>query len=812
MALPATNLTLKFGEFDVDALLGPGSVTETYRAARAGGEPVALKLLRADRGGANPKVRAAFLAVAKRNKSLRLSGVAKIKEIHDGPDDVFVVSELCDGVNLEGLFESATATGSLDPALVGQIGIQIARILTRLHERREPILHGGLCPGNVVVTSGGRVTLLDLGFTASLRPLTEMPLERSWFAAPEIALDKAAPTVASDLYGLGAVLYYLLTGEPPVMGEDLEELAEVFEDGPPDVPGLPDWLHEAVFSLLAPDPEDRPRSAAAAALCLSAFPDGATRLGAIVNGNASGPIALPPASIQDPMAAHGTMVMSGTGQGPLALAPSGTSLGLSPGLADDELNPFDAPDSESRPSPLADQDASKAGRAAAMKPPSREQNVQPAGPLTLTPLRPVALTAPDSEDAPGPPALGLVNEPQWAADGNVGILSTEPQWVDDPGAPSGIALGSSHEPKWAAGPEALNNEPKWADAGASTVLPAAAISMPVDDFLDIGPPGGSGVLVAGLGAPEQQIGKVELPDLVDVDDGAMPSVVAASFDADTGLGAPQGLVSFGNSPASRAAASSVELGAIGFSDEDEDGAPASDNRGSSAGFVIPQVPRRAGSARRGEAAKKGSNAKVALVAAIVLAGGAALAIKALTRPERVLPSPQELAKKNGTPDPAQEKPKAGNIDEVAPPSRGELSIVTTPQGATIWVDGKERGRTPLTIQTTPGAHRIVIVKPGFKMLREVTDTSEGLTIKRTLPPANINFGGNVVLKVECKTSGKYPVFVDGKDTGLLCPIETLKIPGGNRLIGLYVIPDNKIWSFEREVVAGKKAHRVVFSY
>lgn len=579
------------------------------------------------------------------------------------------------------------------------------------------------------------------------------------------------------------------------------------------MPGLPDWLHEAVFSLLARDPEDRPRSAAAAALCLSAFPDGATRLGAIVTGNASGPIVLPQAATLDPMAAHGTMVVSGSGQAPLALAPTGTSLGLSPDLADEDPNPFDAPDSGVKLSPGADQEASKSQKFAAIKPAAKKPDPRPTGPLTLTPLRPVALTVPDSDAAPGPPSLGLANEPQWAGDGNVGLpLSTEPQWVDDPGAPSGIALGSADEPKWAAGTESLNNEPKWADAGASTVMPVAAMSMPVDDFLDMGPAGGSGVLVAGLGAPVAQIAKVELPDLVDVDEGAMPSVVASSFDADTGLGAPQGLVSFGNGLSSPRAASSVELGAIGFSDEDEDGAPASDNRGSSAGFVIPQVPRRAGSARRGEAAKKGSNAKVALVAVIVLAGGAALAIKALTRPERVLPSPQQLAKKNGDPEPAQEKPKAENVDEVAPPSRGELSIVTTPQGATIWVDGKERGRTPLTIQTTPGAHRIVIVKPGFKMLREVTDTSEGLTIKRTLPPANINFGGNVVLKVECKTPGKYPVFVDGKDTGLLCPIETLKIPGGNRLIGLYVIPDNKIWSFEREVVAGTKAHRVVFSY
>jgi serine/threonine protein kinase len=787
LALPALNSTLRFGDYDVDALLGPGSVTETYRASRNGGSAVALKLLRQDRGGSDPAVRAAFVAVAKRNKTLRLPGLAKVLEIQDTPNDVFFVSELLDGVNLEGLFDSATASGSMDPQLVGQMGVQIARVLTRLHERREPIIHGGLCPSNVIVTSGGRVTLVDAGVSAALRPLTELPVDRGWFVAPEVILDGEVPTIASDVYGLGAVLYYLLTGEPPVMGETVDELRELFDEGPPSVPGLPDWLEDSLLMMLARDPSDRPRSAAAVALSLNPFPEGATRLGAIVSGNTPAPVSVSMPNVArssefDPMLGHGTMVVGADdGQSLSALSLEDSNFDPGPGPQSDALeNPFDSADSSPNGIALAAEPNEPI-----VLPPAKIAAAKSAPPqLTLTPLRPTAVLAPAE-----PASLGLSNEPKWADGDGVSIgLDTGPGWENKPpSVPS----------------PSLENEPQWADGGASMVAVMRNAVSSSDDYLDLGPRIPIGGPSLGLGI---SVAKVELPDLdVDVAQPLVSSVVHVDDDP-----APQGLVSFGKH-ATSAPVDLEQLGAIGFSEEDEDAAAASAAAGAG-GIVIPQVPRRAGSARKGGAS--GGASATLLKAAVVLTllgAGGLVALKVLSKPPTVLPSAEQLAKDDPAAKPAGPKATAQNPDEVAQ-LRGELSIITTPRGATIWVDGQEKGKTPLTVQTAPGTHRIVIVKPGFKMLREVTDTNEGLTIKRTLPPANINFGGNVVLKVECKTAGKYPVFIDGKDTGLLCPIEALKVPDGNRLIGLYVIPDNKIWSFEREVTAASKVHRVVFSY
>ena len=118
----------------------------------------------------------------------------------------------------------------------------------------------------------------------------------------------------------------------------------------------------------------------------------------------------------------------------------------------------------------------------------------------------------------------------------------------------------------------------------------------------------------------------------------------------------------------------------------------------------------------------------------------------------------------------------------------------------------------MTVQTKPGGHKVVITKPGFKMQREIADTTDGEILNRTLSPASSNFGGTAALRVQCKTADKYPIFIDGRDTGLLCPVDDLLIPEGNRLVGLFVIPQNKLWSFEREIVPGTKQHKVTFNY
>jgi hypothetical protein len=154
------------------------------------------------------------------------------------------------------------------------------------------------------------------------------------------------------------------------------------------------------------------------------------------------------------------------------------------------------------------------------------------------------------------------------------------------------------------------------------------------------------------------------------------------------------------------------------------------------------------------------------------------------------------------------KPKLEKKPEIP---AGHLVLKITPPGAVVWIDGVESGTAPNTMLTKPGAHRIVITAPGYRMLRDVLDTTKGAVFEREMVPAVFPLTGEVGLNVACTTQGKYPVFVDGKEIGALCPIAGVRLDPGKHMVGIFVIPENRIWSVDRDVVADKP-HRVQFSY
>ena len=142
---------------------------------------------------------------------------------------------------------------------------------------------------------------------------------------------------------------------------------------------------------------------------------------------------------------------------------------------------------------------------------------------------------------------------------------------------------------------------------------------------------------------------------------------------------------------------------------------------------------------------------------------------------------------------------------------GHLQLKVSPPGASVWLDGKEVGSTPSTILTQPGAHRLVITATGYRMLRDVIDTSKGALFEREMVPAIFPLTGSVGLNVACATEGKYPVFIDGKEIGAFCPISGVRLDPGRHMVGVFVIPENRIWTLDREIVA-EHPHRVQFSY
>ncbi len=294
MAVPPP---LRFGKYILEGLLGPGGVTETYlaRLARdvrnqaggsAAGQLFALKLLRPDRvpDGSFAEVARRFVAAGRQLLNFHRPGFGKVVDVSDDPAATLIVTEHVAGCDLARLIETSHAENregaGLDPVLAGLLGSEIARLLHVGHAAKPPFCHLGLAPQNVHVTAAGEVVMLDMGIAAGLRGITEQPIERWLFVAPELqGVDTGSvalgdrKSVAADLYSLGALLFFVLFGRPPVAGSTPSDL--VGRKQPPDMPDLPSKLGAAMRTLLSPEPEDRPASAATLVEWLAGGIDGA---------------------------------------------------------------------------------------------------------------------------------------------------------------------------------------------------------------------------------------------------------------------------------------------------------------------------------------------------------------------------------------------------------------------------------------------------------------------------------------------------------------------------------------------------------
>ncbi len=133
------------------------------------------------------------------------------EDFFDG-DDYVIVMDWVDGADLGRILHIDGRPG-LPPTLVVQWLADAAAALTHLHTHDPPVIHGDIKPANLILTKGGRVTLVDFG--ASSTALTRGRRGGTpGYAAPERATEGAS-TRAADIYSLAATAFALLTGEPP---------------------------------------------------------------------------------------------------------------------------------------------------------------------------------------------------------------------------------------------------------------------------------------------------------------------------------------------------------------------------------------------------------------------------------------------------------------------------------------------------------------------------------------------------------------------------------------------------------------------
>ena len=265
--LPSDVPTEIAGRYRVKRFLGQGGRKRVYLSDdTATGSEVALALFDTEGVGATIQARSRREVEAMR----KLGDHPQVVTVLDaGEEDgnPFIVSRYMPGGDVEGLL--AAAGGRLEVRRAVEIAADVTRALEHAHARG--VVHRDLKPANVWIDDDGHARLGDFGLAtteARSRVSGGTLVGTVAYLPPEQALGESTGP-QSDLYSLGALLYEMLTGQPPFPGDDAVSIISQHLHANPVPPSrhnpeAPEALDRVVLALLAKSPEDRPASAAEA--------------------------------------------------------------------------------------------------------------------------------------------------------------------------------------------------------------------------------------------------------------------------------------------------------------------------------------------------------------------------------------------------------------------------------------------------------------------------------------------------------------------------------------------------------------------
>jgi eukaryotic-like serine/threonine-protein kinase len=260
------------GRYQVGELLGYGGMAEVHhgRDLRLGRD-VAIKMLRADLAR-DATFQMRFGREAQNAAALNHPAIVAVYDTGEergsnGESLPFIVMEFVNGRTLK---EILNAEGPLMPRRALEISADICAALEFSH--RHGIIHRDIKPGNVMLTQTGQVKVMDFGIAralasgASTMTQTSAVIGTAQYLSPEQARGEAVDA-RSDVYATGCVVFELLTGHPPFVGDNPVSVAyqHVREDPKPpsefnrDV--TPD-IDAVVLKALAKNPLNRYQSAA----------------------------------------------------------------------------------------------------------------------------------------------------------------------------------------------------------------------------------------------------------------------------------------------------------------------------------------------------------------------------------------------------------------------------------------------------------------------------------------------------------------------------------------------------------------------
>jgi eukaryotic-like serine/threonine-protein kinase len=284
----------EIGSYELLDRIGEGGMGEVWHARhRLLARPAALKLIRGEVLGSSQRAREAIL----RRFELEARDTARLGSIHTvdiydfgttEAGDFYYVMELLDGISLERFVE---LFGPMEPARTVHLIAQVCHSLDEAHALG--LVHRDIKPANIFMCRLGPdfdfVKVLDFGLVKHLdsRAARGLTVEGTTagtpaYMAPEVALGRSDADGRADLYSLGCVAYFMLTGQLVFSGDSAvaTALAHVNEQPPPPSARsefqIPPELDALIVQCLAKNPSARPATASDLACRLAAAmpPDG----------------------------------------------------------------------------------------------------------------------------------------------------------------------------------------------------------------------------------------------------------------------------------------------------------------------------------------------------------------------------------------------------------------------------------------------------------------------------------------------------------------------------------------------------------
>jgi serine/threonine protein kinase len=250
------------GNYTIKALIGEGGMGVVFSGEhRFLGTKCAIKVLHGSYAN-NPQVTQRFFQEARTTIEIDHPNVVRVFDLGQSNDGaLYLVMELLQGRSLG----QAISEGTFGEGAVARIGSLVAEGLSAAHAKG--IVHRDLKPDNIFLT-GDQVKVLDFGIAKVMQSTSSTKtgslLGTPQYMAPEQAKGSKHVGPHTDVYALGAILFEMLTGRPPFVGEDLPELLakQLFEPPPSPRTLVPcsTEMETIILSCLEKDPAARPPS------------------------------------------------------------------------------------------------------------------------------------------------------------------------------------------------------------------------------------------------------------------------------------------------------------------------------------------------------------------------------------------------------------------------------------------------------------------------------------------------------------------------------------------------------------------------